>query len=376
MNHSHTPKNKKEEQPLLPQRRQKLATLRLDAKNTPYPNDFRRDATGHSLRADYDDLSNIELEQKSARHTIAGRVMRRRIMGKAAFISLRDYSGDFQAYVRSDLIGKEAYERFLEWDLGDIIGVGGKVFRTKTGELSLEADSLRLLVKNLRPLPDKHKGLADKELRHRRRYLDLLMNPASADLFRTRSRIIAFIRDFFEQKGFLEIETPMLHSLPGGANARPFATYHNALSMPLFLRIAPELFLKKLVVGGFEKVFEINRNFRNEGVSTKHNPEFTMLEFYQAYADYTDLMRLTETLLSDLVTAFKDRQTFIVYRGTKIDMQPPFQKIKYQEALLRFNPELDTEHFKFREPDARVFGEKINSGPARLEVGKPAKRAV
>ncbi len=346
MNNSQNPKSKDEEQSLLLQRRQKLAALRLDAGNgkVPYPNDFRRDATSRSLHADYGDLNNAQLEQKQTKHTIAGRVMRRRIMGKAAFITLRDYSGDFQAYVRSDLIGAETYKQFLEWDLGDIIGVGGKVFRTKTGELSIEANRLRLLAKNLRPLPDKHKGLTDKELRHRRRYLDLLMNPASADLFRTRSRIIAFIRDFFEQKGFLEMETPMLHSLPGGANARPFETYHNALSMPLFLRIAPELFLKKLVVGGFEKVFEINRNFRNEGVSTKHNPEFTMLEFYQAYADYADLMRLTETLLADLVASFKeDGQTFIVYLGTKIDMQPPFQKIKYRDALLKFNPELDTE---------------------------------
>ena len=326
------------EQTLIQQRRVKLTELRR--RQNAYPNDFTRDALSAQLHQDYGHLSDAALQGKRPTHSLAGRMMRRRAMGKAAFITLQDSQGQFQLYARSDNLGDAAYKEFLDWDLGDIIGASGIVFRTKTGELSLEARDLRLLAKSLRPLPDKHKGLTDIEMRHRQRYLDLLMNPDSASLFYRRSQIVAFIREFFQRHAFLEVETPMLHNLPGGANAKPFATHHNALDIPLFLRIAPELFLKRLVIGGYDKVFEINRNFRNEGVSTQHNPEFTMLEFYQAYADYAALMQLTEELLFNLVRAFNDDSPLLPYQKMAIDWKPPWRRITHLDAILEHNSQL------------------------------------
>src|SRR3990167_1665094 len=283
---------------LIAQRRTKLAELRR--KHNPCPNDFRRDALAARLHKQYDEKTEPELEANPVIVKIAGRMMTRRLMGKASFVHLQDMTGKIQLYVRQDEIAPDVYTAFLEWDIGDIVGVKGKLFKTKTGELSVRAQHIELLTKSLRPLPDKYHGLIDQELRYRQRYLDLLVNETTRHTFIIRSKIIEKIRAFLTARDFLEVETPMMQVLPGGAAAKPFTTHHNALDMPLYLRIAPELYLKRLVVGGFERVFEINRNFSNEGLSTRHNPEFTMLEFYQAYADYEDMMDLTEELFREL----------------------------------------------------------------------------
>ena len=332
------------EQTLVQQRRAKLTELRR--RQHAYPNDFTRDCLSAQLHQDYGHLSDADLQEKKPTHSLAGRMMRRRIMGKASFVTLQDGQGQFQLYLRSDHLGHAAYKEFLAWDLGDVIGASGIVFRTKTKELSLDAQQIRLLAKSLHPLPDKHKGLTDIEMRHRQRYLDLLINPETAALFRRRSQIISFLRAFLQQHDFLEVETPMLHSLPGGANARPFMTHHNALDIPLFLRIAPELFLKRLIIGGYDKVFEINRNFRNEGLSTQHNPEFTMLEFYQAYVDYAALMHLTEKLLFDLVKQFNNNSPLLPYQKIDINWELPFRRITHQEAILEHNPQLKREDLR------------------------------
>ena len=278
-------------------RREKLAELR--GAGNPYPNDFRPNAVTADVRERCGALED-EAALSSHRFRIAGRMMTRRVMGKAGFAHLKDGAGRLQLYVRRDDLPDGAYRDFRRWDIGDLIGAEGVAFRTRTGELSLRVESLRLLAKALRPLPEKFHGLADRETRYRRRHLDLIMNEEARETFRIRSRVVDFIRRFFAARGFLEVETPMMQPLAGGAAARPFETWHHALGIPLYLRVAPELYLKRLVVGGFERVFEINRNFRNEGLSTRHNPEFTMLEFYQAYADYRDLMDLTEALLRSL----------------------------------------------------------------------------
>ena len=278
-------------------RREKLGELR--SAGNPYPNDFRPNAVTADVHERCGGLED-EAALSSHRFRLAGRMMTRRVMGKASFAHLRDRAGRLQLYVRRDDLPDGAYRDFRRWDIGDLIGAEGVAFRTRTGELSLRVESLRLLAKALRPLPEKFHGLADRETRYRRRHLDLIMNEEARETFRIRSRVVDFIRRFFAARGFLEVETPMMQPLAGGAAARPFETRHHALGIPLYLRIAPELYLKRLVVGGFERVFEINRNFRNEGLSTRHNPEFTMLEFYQAYADYRDLMDLTEELLRSL----------------------------------------------------------------------------
>ena len=278
-------------------RREKLAGLR--GAGNPYPNDFRPNAATADVHERCGALED-EAALSSHRFRIAGRMMTRRVMGKAGFAHLKDGAGRLQLYVRRDDLPDGAYRDFRRWDIGDLIGAEGVAFRTRTGELSLRVESLRLLAKALRPLPEKFHGLADRETRYRRRHLDLIMNEEARETFRIRSRVVDFIRRFFAARGFLEVETPMMQPLAGGAAARPFETWHHALGIPLYLRVAPELYLKRLVVGGFERVFEINRNFRNEGLSTRHNPEFTMLEFYQAYADYRDLMDLTEGLLRSL----------------------------------------------------------------------------
>ncbi len=277
------------------QRRAKLAELR--ARGQAYPNDFRPDARAGDLHARFAGTSAEALEREAVTVAVAGRMMTRRVMGKASFAHLRDGSGDIQLYVRRDDLPQGQYAEFKRFDIGDIVAVEGVVFRTRTNELSVKARSVRLLVKSLRPLPEKYHGLSDVETRYRRRYVDLIVNERSREVFRTRSRTVDHVRRFFIDRGFLEVETPMMHPIPGGAVARPFVTHHNALDTDLYLRVAPELYLKRLVVGGFERVFEINRNFRNEGVSTRHNPEFTMLEFYQAYADYVEMMDLTEDLV-------------------------------------------------------------------------------
>ena len=315
-------------------RREKLAKLREAGQ--AFPNDFRRDATADEIVAKFGEKSAEELDALKAPVVIAGRIMTRRDMGKASFVTLQDMGGRIQVYLRLNDLPEGAYEQFKTWDLGDIIGVHGHVFRTRTGELSVHASSVRLLTKALRPLPDKFHGLSDMEQRYRQRYLDLIANPDSRKTFLIRSRVVAGIRQFMTAKQFLEVETPMMHVIPGGAAAKPFVTHHNALDMPLFMRIAPELYLKRLTVGGFEKVFEINRNFRNEGVSARHNPEFTMMEFYWAYADYHDLMDLTEELFKTLALDILGT-TELPYGEETYDFGKPFARMTIPESIVAHN---------------------------------------
>ncbi|MCG7956422.1 MAG: lysine--tRNA ligase [Candidatus Thiodiazotropha endolucinida] len=327
-----------DENKLIAQRREKLQQMR-DNGNA-FPNDFRRNSMAGELHAEYDAKSDEELESLSLRVSLAGRMMSRRVMGKASFAHLQDMSGRMQLFVQRDSLEEGLYnQQFKKWDIGDIIGAEGVLFKTKTGELSVKVDSLKLLTKALRPLPEKFHGLSDQELRYRQRYVDLIMNEASRETFRQRTRIVQFIRSYLDGRGFMEVETPMMQVIPGGATARPFATRHNALDMDMFLRIAPELYLKRLVVGGFERVYEINRNFRNEGLSTRHNPEFTMLEFYEAYADFHDLMDLTEAMLRDLCQHVLGSQQ-VSYQGDSYDFAAPFQRMTVKESILHFNPDV------------------------------------
>lgn len=320
------------------QRRSKLTALR--AKGNPYPNDFRPDSLAAQLVAQYGDLGLAELERQAVRVNIAGRMMSRRIMGKASFCHVQDRSGRIQLFVQRDELPDGQYnERFKQWDIGDILGVEGTLFKTKTGELSIRVSEIRLLTKSLRPLPEKFHGLSDQELRYRQRYLDLIMSPQSRKVFEIRAAIVSTIRQFLRDREYLEVETPMMQVTPGGALARPFITHHNALDMDLYLRIAPELYLKRLVVGGLERVFEINRNFRNEGISTQHNPEFTMLEFYQAYADYHDFMDLTESMIRDACVSVLGSMEF-EYQGQPVDVSKPFTRLTLKEAVLRCNESL------------------------------------
>ena len=318
------------ENDLILQRRAKLDALRK--KGIAYPNTFRRDSLSGDLRNQYKEASKEELEEKSIQVTVAGRIMLQRIMGKASFITIQDMEGQIQAYIRSNDLPEGQYEDFKTWDLGDIVGVSGKLFLTKTGELTVHADSIEMLTKSLRPLPEKHSGLVDTEQRYRKRYLDLITNPDSLDIFKKRSQIVSSIRDFFIKNNYLEVETPMMHSVLGGAAAKPFTTDHNALDMDLYLRIAPALYLKRLVVGGLEKVFEINRNFRNEGLSTKHNPEFTMLEYYSAYADFNDQMAFIEDLFKALTEQVLGSSK-IDQNGVSYDFSQPFKKISLKDAV-------------------------------------------
>jgi lysyl-tRNA synthetase, class II len=318
------------------QRQAKLAELRRSGN--PFPNDFRRNVVAGELHAEYGGKEPQALDAIPVRVKVAGRMMTRRIMGKASFCHLQDMSGQIQLYLQRDALG-DAYEAFKKWDIGDLLGAEGVLFKTKTGELSVKVDAVRLLTKALRPLPEKFHGLVDQEARYRQRYLDLLMNDVTRRTFRLRTAIVNYLRQFLNDRGFLEVETPMMQMIPGGATARPFVTHHNALDMQLFLRIAPELYLKRLVVGGFEKVYEINRNFRNEGLSTRHNPEFTMLEFYQAYADYHDLMNLTEEMLRGLTQYALGGMT-VSYQGEKYDFAAPFQRLTLKQSVYRFNPDM------------------------------------
>ncbi len=320
------------------QRRNKLQQWRLTGK--AFPNDFHKDAFAEDLLAQFADKTEDELENAPHSVKVAGRIMTRRIMGKASFVHLQDMTGHIQLYVKQDALTAEVYEHFKHWDLGDIIGAEGHLFKTKTGELSIKVTRLVLLTKALQPLPDKFHGLTDLETRYRQRYIDLIANEEARRIFKTRSAVISGIREFFLTRRFMEVETPMMHPIPGGAAARPFITHHNTLDMDLYLRIAPELYLKRLVVGGFERVFEINRNFRNEGLSTRHNPEFTMLEFYEAYADYHDLMNLTEELMRDLVQKIF-ASSKLTYQGGVFDFAKPFQRKTIVESLLHFNPDFN-----------------------------------
>lgn len=329
-----------EENEQIAQRKAKLNKLR--AKGQAYPNDFKRNALAAKLLQEYAHFDQDELEQKAIRVKVAGRMMLRRLMGKASFAHIQDMSGRIQLYIARDNLPDGIYADFKTWDLGDIVGAEGIIFKTKTGELSIKVEQLRLISKALRPLPDKFHGLHDHEQRFRQRYLDLMMNEQTRHIFQIRSRLITAMRHFFEDKGFVEVETPMMHAQPGGATAKPFITHHNALNLELYLRIAPELYLKRLLVGGIEKVYEINRNFRNEGISTKHNPEFTMVEFYQAYVTFTESMDFTEELMRFLAKNVLGRNA-INYQGEQIDLAKPFQRMSLRDSILHYHPDIQPE---------------------------------
>ncbi len=332
-----TDATQQDENKLIAERRDKLKQLR--ANGIAFPNDFRRDVMAGELHAEYGDKDPDYFTTNVHRVSVAGRMMAKRIMGKASFTQLLDMSGRIQLFLERDGLAEGVYAQFKTWDVGDILGAEGVLFKTKTGELSVKVEHVRLLTKSLRPLPEKFHGLSDQETRYRQRYLDLIMSEPSRNVFRLRTQIVQYIRNFLNERGFLEVETPMMQMIPGGATARPFTTHHNALDMQLFLRIAPELYLKRLVVGGFEKVYEINRNFRNEGLSTRHNPEFTMLEFYQAYADYHDLMDLTEALLRSMAQTLLGT-TIINYQGEEYDFGKSFARMSVKESILHFNPDI------------------------------------
>jgi lysyl-tRNA synthetase class 2 len=324
-----------DENQIIAERRAKLAALR--AQGVAFPNDFAREHLAADLQHAYGAMSKEELEGHAIRVSAAGRMMLKRVMGKASFATLQDMGGRLQIYVSNDVTGAEPHETFKHWDLGDIVGVEGTLFKTRTGELTVNATKVRLLAKALRPLPEKFHGLADQESRYRQRYLDLITSEEARRTFEIRSRVIQEMRAFMVAHGFLEVETPMMQPIPGGAAAKPFVTHHNALDMTLYLRIAPELYLKRLVVGGFEKVFEVNRNFRNEGISTRHNPEFTMMEYYEAYRDFRYLMDFNEELLRDV--ALRVLGTLqIPYGEHVVDLGQPFDRLTITGAIRRHHP--------------------------------------
>jgi lysyl-tRNA synthetase, class II len=326
------------EHALIAERRRKLDAQREAGQ--AYPNDFRRNAQADDLQLAFGALDGETLERESIPVTVAGRMMAKRVMGKASFARLEDMSGAIQLFFERDALPDGLYAEFKSWDVGDLIGVEGTLFKTKTGELTVRAATARLLSKCLRPLPEKYHGLADTETRYRQRYLDLIMNPDSRKVFRLRSRMITFMRRYLDTRGFLEVETPMMQPIPGGANARPFSTHHNALGVDMYLRIAPELYLKRLVVGGFERVYEINRNFRNEGLSTRHNPEFTMLELYHAYVDQVAMMDIAEDMLRMMAEALLG-DTKLAWQGADIDLGPAFRRVALEELVHEANPRLD-----------------------------------
>ena len=335
-----------DENTLIAERRRKLAERR--AAGEAYPNDFRRNALAEELHCTFGQHESDKLGDESPRVRVAGRMMAKRVMGKASFVKLQDRTGQIQVFLERDRLPEGMYPEFKKWDIGDIVGAEGTLFKTKTGELTVKAERIRLLTKSLRPLPEKWHGLADMETRYRQRYVDLIVNEKSRDVFRVRARIVAYIRAFMESQDYLEVETPMMQTIAGGAIARPFSTHHNALDMPLYLRIAPELYLKRLIVGGLERVYEINRSFRNEGVSTQHNPEFTMLELYRAYADYRDLMKTVEALLTGMSQAILG-DTTIRYQGEDFDLGKPFRRMTVEDAILEFNPDFDAARIRDRD---------------------------
>jgi len=342
-----------EENKLVEERREKLKALR--AMGAAFPNDWRPAHHAGALAARYGSLDKAALEKESAAVRIAGRMMLKRVMGKASFATLQDGSGRIQVYVANDVAGEAAHEAFKHWDLGDIVGVQGTLFKTNKGELTVNAKALRLLVKALRPLPEKFHGLADQELRYRQRYVDLIVNPESRNVFAARSKIVQSLRDTLIAEHYLEVETPMMQPIPGGAVARPFRTHHNALGMDLYLRVAPELYLKRLVVGGIERVFEINRNFRNEGISTRHNPEFTMLEWYCAYQDFEYMIGLTETLVRNAALAATGGAR-LSYQGRSIDFGRPFARLSIPEAIRRQGIDGDLRERKFLSGKLKELG--------------------
>lgn len=348
-------------------RLEKADKLRESGIN-PYANDFRVTHTADEINRKLAEVSREALQEDETHYTLAGRIIAVNSFGKSTFIRIKDRSGKIQVYLRKNLIGDEAYEQFKLCDAGDVVGVEGPAFRTQTDELTIKAQLFRPLTKSVRPLPEKWHGLSNKETRFRQRYVDLIVNDDVAQIFRTRARIIQHIRDFLNQRDFLEVETPMMHAIASGAAARPFGTFHNALSMPLFLRIAPELFLKRLVVGGFDRVYEINRNFRNEGLSQRHNPEFTMLEFYQAYATYEDLMDLTEALISGLAEAVCGKTT-VEYDGHELNFASPWARLTVKEAIRKYAPNADVALETL--DDLTAFAKAINVElPNKPEYGK------
>jgi len=325
-----------DENQIITERRHKLAEIRK--AGIAFPNDFERKHLAGELHAEFGDKTHDELEAAQIHVEVAGRMMLKRVMGKASFATVQDMSGRIQLFISNNDTGEEAHNAFKHYDLGDILGAVGVLFKTKTGELSVRVSQVRLLTKALRPLPEKFHGLSDQEQKYRQRYLDLITNEDARKVFMTRTKIIQAIREFFIRHGYLEVETPMMHPIPGGAAAKPFETHHNALDMKMYLRIAPELYLKRLVVGGFEKVFEVNRNFRNEGLSTRHNPEFTMLEFYEAYRDYKYLMNFTESLFREVAQKVLGT-TLITYQGKELDLGKPFHRLTMVQAIRKYHPQ-------------------------------------
>ena len=363
-------KNKPDENKLIAERRAKLNALR--EQGNAFPNDFRRNAIAEELQQTFQAHDNDALAEEKIEVSVSGRMMAKRVMGKASFVKLQDRSGQIQLRLERDRLPEGVYQAFKKWDVGDIVGATGVLFRTKTGELTVLTDEVRLLTKSLRPLPEKWAGLSDQETRYRQRYVDLIINESSRDVFRKRSQIITYMRGFLESLDFLEVETPMMQVTPGGAIARPFTTHHNALDMPLYLRIAPELNLKRLIVGGFDRVYEINRNFRNEGVSTQHNPEFTMLEAYRAYADYNAWMDTTEAMFHGMADAVNG-STLVEYQGEKYDFGKKFTRMTVEEVIGKYNPDFDMSRVRDRDYLA-AYCEKLgthvkdNYGPGKLQT--------
>ncbi|HQU88912.1 MAG: lysine--tRNA ligase [Zoogloeaceae bacterium] len=351
-----------DENHLIAERREKLRTWRESGR--AYPNDFSRENTAGKLDEAYGEKTREELEATPVEVRVAGRVMLKRVMGKASFATIQDLSGRIQLYVSNQGVGEDVHGDFKHWDIGDIVGAVGTLFKTKTGELTVNCTEIRLLSKNLRPLPEKFHGLTDQETKYRQRYLDLIMNEQSRFTFVARSRMVQSIRNYMMNHGFLEVETPMMHPIPGGASAKPFTTHHNALDMELFLRIAPELYLKRLVVGGFEKVFEVNRNFRNEGLSPRHNPEFTMMEFYEAYANYQSLMNFTEGLIRHAAREALGTEVF-QYQGRELDLSKPFHRLTIVEAIRKYHPGFTVEQLadaEWLKAKINAFGESVKPG--------------
>ena len=338
--------DEKDENRLIAERRSKLDVMREGGN--AYPNDFRRTALAGQLHQNFDTHEDEALRGEHIRVAVSGRMMVKRVMGKASFIKLQDQSGQIQVRVERDRLPEGVYQRFKKWDVGDIVAAQGELFRTQTGELTVMVDEIRLLTKSLRPLPEKWHGLSDQEVRYRQRYVDLIINESSRDVLQKRSQIVTYMRSFLEEADFLEVETPMLQTTPGGANARPFKSHHNALDMELYLRVAPELNLKRLIVGGFDRVYEINRNFRNEGISTQHNPEFTMMEAYRTYAEYTDWMDMTEAMLHGMAEAVNGT-TLVSYQGEEFDFGKQFTRMTVEEVIEAYNPEFDMAKIRDRD---------------------------
>ena len=365
-----TDDSRQDENKLIAERRRKLTELR--ARGNAYPNDFRRNATADELQQTFHDHDNETLQEENISVAVAGRMMAKRVMGRNSFIKVQDRSGQIQVRLERDRLAEGVYQDFKKWDVGDIVAATGTLFRTQTDELTVMASEVRLLTKSLRPLPGKWHGLEDQETRYRQRYVDLIMNEDSRAVFRTRTAIVAYIRAFLDAQDFIEVETPMMQVTPGGAIARPFTTHHNALDMPLYLRIAPELNLKRLIVGGLERVYEINRNFRNEGVSTQHNPEFTMLELYRAYADYEDLIEMVEALMHGMADAVLGEST-VTYQGEEFDFGQSFERLTVEDVILENNPELDKSRLRERDYLVGVCEQleipvKESYGPGKLQI--------